>query len=106
MRKAIILYKDEAAGELIQLDDGTFIFRYFDAWMDNDKKPPIGLALSKNKQEYKSTNLFPFFYNLLPEGSNKKTVARNLNIEENDDFSILIATGKYDTNGAITIMRN
>jgi serine/threonine-protein kinase HipA len=67
MRKAAILYKEEEAGVLSQYDDGTFAFRYHDAWMSNDSKPGISLTFPKNKQEYTSKYLFSFFYIMLPE---------------------------------------
>ena len=70
MRAAKILYKDEEAGNLIQHDDGTFTFRYIDTWFHNPIKPAISLSFLKNKRHYHSIYFFPFFYNMLPEGSN------------------------------------
>ena len=74
MRQAEVLYKKAAAGLLTQLDNGSFIFRYYDQWFESKDKPSISLTLPKNQQEYESKYLFPFFYNMLPEGSNKQTL--------------------------------
>ena len=103
MRSAKVLYKNEEAGVLRQLDDGSFEFVYNSNWVENASKPAIGLTLPKKKAPYRSEYLFPFFYNMLPEGSNKQVVCYNLRIDENDHFGILLATAKSDTIGAVTI---
>lgn len=105
MRKAIILYKGEEAGVLVQNDEGFFTYRYNDLWMADKGKPSISLTLPKTVQEYHSEYLFPFFYNMLPEGSNKQVVCRLMHIDENDDFGLLLTTAKYDTIGAVTVMK-
>ncbi|MCV6629674.1 MAG: HipA N-terminal domain-containing protein [Flavobacteriaceae bacterium] len=105
MRQAEVLYKERAAGTLTQLDDGSFTFRYNDAWYTATDTPSISLTLPKTKQEYTSKHLFPFFYNMLPEGANKKTVCFELRIDSTDYFGILMATAKYDTIGAIQIKK-
>ena len=35
MRSARIIYKNEDAGVLSQLDDGTFTFQYYKKWLDD-----------------------------------------------------------------------
>jgi len=103
MRQASIRYKDEEAGILTQHDDGSFTFRYNDAWMDDKTKPGISLSLPKTQQEYHSKHLFPFFYNMLPEGSNKQIVCKYNRIDRDDYFALLITTAKYDSIGAVTV---
>lgn len=105
MRQAKIVYKDEEAGLLIQYDDGSFMFRYHDTWMADDKKPGISLTLPKTKQEYHSKILFPFFYNMLPEGSNKQVVCKHNRIDKNDYFGLLITTAKNDSIGAVRVIK-
>ena len=105
MRQAAILYKKEKAGLLIQLDDGSFVFTYHDQWFNETDKPAISLTLPKTQQEYKSKYLFPFFYNMLPEGSNKQTVCFENRIDTKDHFGILLTTAKQDTIGAVTIKK-
>ena len=105
MRAATVIYKGEEAGTLIQEDDGSFTFRYHDAWFNNPNKPPISLGLPKTQQEYSAENLFPFFFNMLPEGSNKATACFKLRIDPNDHFGLLLNTAQYDTIGAVKIKR-
>ena len=105
MRQAKVIYKNEEAGLLIQHDDGSFTFRYYDSWMANSNKNGISLTLPKIKQEYRSKILFPFFYNMLPEGSNKQVVCKHNRIDKDDYFGLLITTAKNDSIGAVTIMK-
>jgi len=105
MRQARILYKEAEAGILTQHDNGSFTFRYNDSWMTDSKKPGISLTLPKNKQEYHSNTLFPFFYNMLPEGSNKEVVCKLNRIDPNDYFGLLLTTAKNDNIGAIRVLK-
>ncbi|MGB0980017.1 MAG: HipA N-terminal domain-containing protein [Croceimicrobium sp.] len=105
MRKAKVLFKNEEAGLLSQSDQGDFTFRYHDLWFENIEKPAISLTLPKIKQEYKGRYLFPFFYNMLPEGSNKQVVCRAMRIDRDDHFGLLLNTAGEDTIGAVRIVR-
>ena len=105
MRSAKILYKNVEAGILQQLDDGSFEFQYNEKWLEDTSKPSISLTLPKTNEKYRSKFLFPFFYNMLPEGTNKQTVCFNLRIDENDHFGILIATAKSDVIGAVRVVK-
>ena len=105
MRKAVVLFKGEEAGILTQQDDGSFIFRYHDAWITNTTKPGICLTLPKSQQEYHSQYLFPFFYNMLPEGSNKQLVCKLMRIDSQDDFGLLLKTAGGDTIGAVRVIK-
>ena len=103
MRKASVLYKKEPAAELHQLEYETFVFKYFDAWFTDNRKPAISLTLPKKQQEYKSATLFSFFFNMLPEGTNKQSVCFQNRIDEKDDFGLLLITAVNDTIGAVTV---
>jgi len=105
MRKAKILFKDEEAGVLTQHDDGSFTFRYHDAWMSDSEKPGISLTLPKIDQEFHSKSLFPFFYNMLPEGSNKQVVCKLNRIDQDDYFGLLMTTAKNDSIGAVRVLK-
>lgn len=105
MRTAQVLYKDEKAGMLIQQDNGFFIFKYEKNWVENASKPSISLTLPKREKEYRSKYLFPFFYNMLPEGSNKQIVCKYNRIDMDDYFSILTVTARNDTIGAVSIIK-
>ena len=105
MRAATILFKNEAAGILTQSDDGSFTFRYHDEWFANPNKPNISLTLPKTEKEFQSQYLFPFFYNMLPEGSNKQVVCKLNRIEPDDYFGLLMTTAKNDSIGAVTVIK-
>ena len=105
MRQATVIYKDETAGTLTQLDDGSFVFRYDDAWWRTSDKPAISLTLPKTRQSYQSEYLFPFFFHLLPEGANKEAVCFALRIDKEDHFGLLLQTAAHDTIGAVRIQR-
>lgn len=105
MRKAKILYKDEEAGVLTQHDNGSFTFSYHDSWMADRNKPAISLTLPKIEQEFHSKFLFPFFYNMLPEGSNKQVVCKLNRIDQDDYFGLLMTTAKNDSIGAVRVVK-
>lgn len=105
MRKAKILYKNQEAGMLIQHDDGSFTFKYFDSWISDEAKPSISLTLPKFKNEFHSDFLFPFFYNMLPEGANKQIVCKLNRLDLNDYFGILLTTTKNDNIGAVKVIK-
>lgn len=105
MRRARIFYKDEDAGMLTQHDDGSFTFKYHDDWIDNPNKPAISLTLPKSEVEFQSNHLFPFFYNMLPEGANKQVACKLNRIDPKDDFGLLMTAAKYDTIGAVTVQK-
>jgi serine/threonine-protein kinase HipA len=105
MRQAKVLFKGEEAGLLTQHDDCSFTFRYHTSWLGNTSKPAISLTLPKVKQEYQSDFLFPFFYNMLPEGSNKQVACQLNRIDRDDHFGLLMITAKEDSIGAVSILK-
>jgi serine/threonine-protein kinase HipA len=73
--------------------------------MSDSSKPGVSLTLPKTQQEYYSEHLFPFFYNMLPEGSNKQVVCKLTRIDPEDYFGVLMTTAKTDTIGAIRVIK-
>lgn len=104
MRRARVFFREAHAGILTQQVDGSFTFRYLDAWLASGDTPDISLTLPKSKKEYSAVHLFPFFFNLLPEGANKQVVCRSLRIDENDHFGLLLAIAQFDTIGAVRVV--
>jgi HipA-like protein len=103
MRQAAVYLNGQQAGTLIESDQGKFIFRYEDLWFAEETKPAISLGLPKTQQAYESDYLFPFFFNMLSEGVNRKLQCRRLKIDDEDDFGLLLATANTDTIGAVTV---
>ena len=60
---------------------------------------PFLFSIVATSQEYKAACLFPFFYNMLPEGVSPKLQTLALKTDEEDDFGLMAATARYDTTG-------
>jgi serine/threonine-protein kinase HipA len=103
MRAAEVLRNGEKVGKLVQYDKTSYVFTYDDAWYENPDKPPVSLTMPKTQKEYRSDHLFPFFFNMLSEGVNRKLQVRQLKIDEEDYFGLLLEIAQTDTIGAITI---
>jgi HipA-like protein len=106
MRKADILFKGDHAGVLEQHDNGAFTFSYLEKWMSDPGRPDICLTLPKTDSPFYSEYLFPFFYSMLPEGSNKQVVCKLNKIDQNDHFGLLMTTARFDTIGAVTVLKS
>lgn len=103
MRKAKVYRNGQLAGTLIQHNPQSYEFAYTDEWFTNDRLPAISLTLPKTQQTYQADHLFPFFFNMLSEGANRKLQCRQLKIDESDYFGLLVNTATTDTTGAVTV---
>jgi HipA-like protein len=102
--RAMEIYRNGVlAGILSEENRNSFAFRYDERYFNDTTKPAISLTLPKSKMEYTSQYLFPFFFNMLSEGVNRKLQSIQLKIDEDDNFGLLMATAQYDTIGAITV---
>lgn len=101
--KAKVYNNGELAGVLEKTQQGEYLFRYENEYLNNPETYAISLTLPKKATTYKSQKLFPFFFGLLSEGVNKHTQCRLLKIDENDHFKLLLKTAGSDTIGSITI---
>ena len=100
MRQCKVLVNGTEAGILREGDDRTYTFTYNDGYQGR----PVSLAMPVKKELYRSEYLFPFFFNMLSEGANRKVQSQLLHIDENDDFGIMLATAQTDTIGTVTVM--
>jgi len=94
MRQCKVFVHDVEAGILQETDDRQYIFTYQDGYAG----APVCIAMPVRTEPYRSTHLFPYFFNMLSEGANRQTQSQLLHIDENDDFGILLATAQEDTN--------
>ena len=102
--RAMEIYRNGIlAGILTEENHKSFLFRYDDTYFNDRSKAAVSLTLPKTKQEYMSDFLFPFFFNMLSEGVNRKLQISQFKIDEDDHFGLLMATAQYDTIGPITI---
>ena len=103
MRKAKVYRNGLLVGELVEHNRKQYTFTYDEAWFSDPEKPAVSLTLPKTQRAYESEYLFPFFFNMLSEGVNKRLQSNLLRIDENDHFGLLLATAQFDTIGAITV---
>lgn len=106
MRKAYVYNNGVLAGELIEDENRHFYFSYDDNYFADKNQKAISLTLSKSRKVYHSDTLFPFFFNMLSEGVNRKLQGRTLQLDQRDHFGFLLATADADTIGAITVTEN
>lgn len=105
MRQAQVFSNGVLAGVLTETDSGKYIFCYDESFLIDEKQTAISLSLPKSQREFSSETLFPFFFNMLSEGTNKAIQCQTLKIDENDTFGLLLATAHTDTIGAITVKK-
>lgn len=103
MRQLKVYYNNIKAGMLRELNPGVgYIFKYEAEYISSDL-PPISVTLPKREEAFESEMLFPFFSNMLPEGTNRGVICRSLRIDEKDFFGILSAMADKDFIGAVNI---
>lgn len=105
MRAAEVLINGMLAGIITETDEGKYLFQYDDAYLLDSKNRAISLSFPKRKEAFVADELFPFFFNMLSEGTNKALQCMTLKIDENDAFGLLLATAGNDTIGAITVKK-
>ena len=103
MRELEVYRNGILAGILTAVVGQNFVFRYEDEYFNDGSKPGISLTLPKTQKVHRSEFLFPFFFNMLSEGVNRKLQSTVLRIDEEDHFGLLAATAQYDTLGAVTV---
>ena len=105
MRQLDVYFNDIKAGILTEKNPGTdYSFQYLDEYIDTPM-PPISVTLPKQKEVYFSKHLFPFFSNMLPEGTNRRVICNSLRIDENDFFGLLTAMADKDFIGAVNVRK-
>lgn len=103
MRKCNVYVNGALAGVLTEDDNRReYTFKYCKEYIEK-KLPPVALSMPVREEEFRSTTLFPYFFNLLSEGENRDIQASIHHIDKEDDFGILLATSQHDTIGAVTI---
>jgi HipA-like protein len=103
MRQLAVYRNNILAGILTEENRQDYRFEYDDKYFLSSDNQAISLTFPKNRQVFQNTFLFPFFYNMLSEGVNRKLQCMLLKIDENDNFGLLAKTSQFDTIGAITV---
>lgn len=103
MRGAKVFVKGIYAGRLIQESPDGYRFSYDNDYVIHHREDPVCLAMPVRSESYTAPYLFPFFSNMLSEGSNRAFQVRLFHLDPEDDFSLLLETARYDTIGAVTV---
>ncbi len=103
MREAAVYRNSIYVGILREAADKTYTFEYDALYRSDPNNPAVSLTMPKDQQFYNAPYLFPFFFNMLAEGVNRKMQVRQLQIDDNDHFGLLMATSSKDSIGAITV---
>ena len=104
VRSANIYVNDVFAGKLME-DTSGFTFTYDRRYLDWPGAYPISASLPFRERPYTRKILFPFFKGLIPEGWLFELNARALKIDSNDEFGMLLHTGR-DCIGAVTVVNS
>ncbi|WP_027125260.1 HipA N-terminal domain-containing protein [Gelidibacter mesophilus] len=91
MRQAKIQYGTIFCGTLTETDDGEFIFKYDDDYVNQYPTQFITFTMPVRKKEYKDKRLFPFFEGLIPEGWLLDIASKNWKINTNDRMGLILA---------------
>jgi serine/threonine-protein kinase HipA len=103
MKQANVFYNGILAGILIRYDNEGYFFSYDQAYLANKSYPSISVHFPKDVKKFNSRILFPFFFNMLSEGANKRLQLQQYKIEEFDYIELLIKTASNETIGAVTV---
>ncbi len=99
--KADVYLRDHKAGLLERTGTG-YCFTYYRDYLSLPDAQPVSLTLPLTQTPYKSGQLFPFFFGLLPEGWFLDITCRTLKTDPKNSFDILVASGG-DCVGAVTV---
>ena len=102
MREAKIYYDKVLAGKLTESDDGDYIFKYDQKYIEEYPSQFITFTMPVSEKSYISDRLFPFFEGLIPEGWLLDIASKNWKIKENDRMGLLLACC-HNCIGAVSI---
>jgi serine/threonine-protein kinase HipA len=104
MAKTLDVYlHDELVGHLIQDDDGHMVFGYVENWLNKPGATPLSQSLPLRKGRFTRNECRGYFAGILPEGSNRELIARNLGISPRNDYAMLEQIGG-ECAGAVTFV--
>jgi len=103
-RRGIVLLDNRDCG-LIEETERGYLFQYLKDFLASPNPRAISLSLPCRSEPYEAEQLFPFFSGLLAEGTLREIQCRTHQIDENDDFGLLLETAGGDVIGAVTVRR-
>ena len=103
-RRGIVLLDNRDCG-LIEETQNGYRFQYLKEFLASPNPRAISLTLPCRAEPYDAEQLFPFFSGLLAEGTLRVIQCRTHQIDENDDFGLLLETAGGDVIGAVTVRK-
>jgi serine/threonine-protein kinase HipA len=94
---------DDHVGRLVQDDDGQMVFDYLETWMNKPGAAPLSQSLPFRKERFTRNECRGYFAGILPEGSQREIIARNLGISPGNDYAMLEQIGG-ECAGAVTFI--
>ena len=88
--KVKVYNQNHYAGIIEETDEG-YTFSYDKQYLQRKDALSVSLTMPLKEIEYTSTEIFPFFDGLIPEGWLLGVVSRNWKIKRNDRFGLLLA---------------
>ena len=98
-----VWWGDRIVGQFTQDKHGDIGFAYAEAWLDDEKTPPLSASLPKRPQCFSRRECRPFFGGLLPEESQRLVAAQALGVSPANDFALLDRLGG-DVAGALQLL--
>lgn len=90
-------------GHLVQDDGGQMVFDYVKSWLNKPEAIPLSRSLPLRSKRFRNKECRGFFAGLLPEGTKRETIARNLGISARNDYAMIEQIGG-ECAGAVTFM--
>lgn len=104
MAKSLDVYLHEnLVGHLIQDEGGQMVFEYAEDWLARAHATALSLSLPLKRDRFKQKECRGFFAGILPEGSKREVIARNLGISPRNDYAMLERIGG-ECAGAVTFV--
>jgi serine/threonine-protein kinase HipA len=91
MRQGIVKYNGITAGLLTEEDEGTYVFRYDEDYVEKYPNQFLTFQMPVTSMPYRSNRLFPFFDGLIPEGWLLDIASESWKINKNDRMGLLLA---------------
>src|SRR3984885_11894696 len=94
MARTLDVYlQNDLVGHLVQDDGGDMSFQYVESWLDRSGATPLSQSLPLRKERFRRKECRGFFGGILPEGSKREIIARNLGISARNDYAMLERIG-------------
>ena len=91
MREANIFYKENLAGILTETNEGTYVFKYNNDYINRFPNSFITFTMPVREKSYTDKRLFPFFEGLIPEGWLLEIASKSWKVNPNDRMGLLLA---------------